>query len=70
LGTYWARGAAESRPRSVSTGQTDAIGHTLRTAVMAADDQVRVQMRTSAARWATMQRVPGRCSSVGRAAVL
>ena len=70
FGTYLAQGAAESRPCPVSTGHVAVIDHMLRTRIAAVDGQVRVRMRTSTSGWATMQRVPGRCSSVGRAAVL
>ena len=70
LGTYWAQRAAEGRPRPVSTGRMSAIDHILGIRVAAADDQVRLQMRTSSSGWATMHRVTRRCSSVGRAAVL
>jgi hypothetical protein len=40
------------------------------TTSLASDSQVRAGVHTSTAEWATMHRVPGRCSSVGRAAVL
>ena len=70
FGTYLAQGAAENRPCPVSTGHVAAIDHMLRTRIAAVDGQVRVRMRMSTPGWATMQRVPGRCSSVGRAAVL
>jgi hypothetical protein len=46
------------------------IDHMLRARIVTVDDQVRMQMRMSTPKWATMHRVPGRCSSVGRAAVL
>ena len=70
FGTYLAQGAAESRPCPVSIGHVAAIDHMLRARIVAIDDQVRMQMRMSTPEWATMHRVPGRCSSVGRAAVL
>ena len=70
LGTYWAQRAAAGRPHPGSTGRVTVIDHPLRTRIAAADNQVRAQMHTSTCWWATMQRVPGRCSSVGRAAVL
>jgi hypothetical protein len=70
FGTYLAQEAAESRPCPVSTGHVAAIDHMLRTRIAVVDGLVRVWMRTSTCWWATMQRVPGRCSSVGRAAVL
>src|SRR5262249_26952625 len=70
LGTYWAQAAAMDRCWPVPTGQTCAICHPGRTASAAAYLQVRTQTSTSGPGWATMQRVPRRCSSVGRAAVL
>src|SRR5215813_2264146 len=58
LGTYWAHGAAEGRPRPVSTGHTTVIDHMLRARIVAIDDQVRMQIRMSTPEWVTMQRVP------------
>src|SRR5579859_2977329 len=62
--TYSAREAATSRPRSMSAGQATISQYRLQAAVLTVDAQVRAGVRTSAPIWATMQRVPGRCSSV------
>jgi hypothetical protein len=68
--TYSAQEAATSRPHPMPAGQATVGQRRQRAAGLAAGSQVRVGIRTSWPRWATMHRVTRRCSSVGRAAVL
>ena len=59
--------AGASRTREVNPGVPPACQ---RGSPAASDVQVTGRISTSGAGWATMHRVPGRCSSAGRAAVL